>query len=104
MAAPPLPTFSHGFGEGERDRSGRPTRELDGNDLAVSGSNARPRIADPLGGEISCGGVPLLQNSLMPFPTRLLMRRKAFDESSDSSPVVSSGDAEPVSLPNNGDR
>jgi hypothetical protein len=102
--APPLGTFSHGFGDGERDRSARPNRGLEGNDLAVSVSNARPRTAGPLGGEMFCGGVPLFQSSLIPFPTRFLMRRKAFDESSESSPVVSSGDAEPSSLPKIGDR
>lgn len=37
------------------------------------------------------GGEPLFKMSVIPLPTRFLMRKNALPESSDSSPLASSG-------------
>lgn len=40
---PPLVTFSHGLGDGERDRAARPINGLEGRDRTVSFPRVRPR-------------------------------------------------------------
>lgn len=104
MDVPPLVTFSHGLGDGERDRAVRPINGLEGRDRTVSFPRVRPRWTPPTSGEVDLGGDPLFSKSVIPLPTRFLIRKKALLESSDCSALASSPPLLLSSLPRSGDR